>query len=221
MRHRSARVGSGRPGLRLIGKPHDTPQDLLMTVDHPDFPARIRQRDPEAIQRVVRMYLRHIFRAALGAGLDTQHAEDVTQATFATFIETAPRFEGRSHVRTWLFGILYKKIAEARRGAGRDLQMDSIDEVVEQRFKTGGGWMRPPRPIDEQVYDTEVREGIEECLEAVPSQQRMAFILREVEGLATEEICKVLGVTRTNFGVLMYRVRNRLRECLEAKGVRG
>ena len=101
------------------------------------------------------------------------------------------------------------------------MQMDSIDEVVEQRFKTGGGWMRPPRPIDEQVYDTEVREGIEECLEAVPSQQRMAFVLREVEGLATEEICKVLGVTRTNFGVLMYRVRNRLRECLEAKGVRG
>ena len=192
-----------------------------MTVDHPDFPARIRQRDPEAIQSVVRMYLRHIFRAALGAGLDTQHAEDVTQATFATFIETAPRFEGRSHVRSWLFGILYKKIAEARRGVGRDLQMDSIDEVVEQRFKTGGGWMRPPRPIDEQVYDTEVREGIEECLEAVPSQQRMAFVLREVEGLATEEICKVLGVTRTNFGVLMYRVRNRLRECLEAKGVRG
>ena len=49
----------------------------------------------------------------------------------------------------------------------------------------------------------------------------MAFILREVEGLATEEICKILGVTRTNFGVLLYRVRNRLRECLEAKGVRG
>jgi hypothetical protein len=39
----------------------------------------------------------------------------VTQDTFATFLETASRFDGRSHVRTWLFGILYKKISEARR----------------------------------------------------------------------------------------------------------
>ncbi len=192
---------------------------LVMTVDDPDFPARIREGDPEAIQIVVRMYLQQILRAARAAGLEPQHAEDVTQATFATFIETASRFEGRSHVRTWLFGILYKKVAEARRAVGRDSQMDQIDAVVEQRFKAGGSWMQPPRPADGQVWDAQVREGIEGCLDEVPSQQRMAFILREVEGLATPEICKILEVTRTNLGVVLYRVRNRLRECLEAKGI--
>ncbi len=192
-----------------------------MTVDHPDFPARIRERDAEAIQLVVRMYLGQILRAARAAGLARQHAEDVTQETFATFIETAPRFEGRSRVRTWLFGILYKKIAEARRAVACDSQMDEIDAVMERRFKAGGSWMRPPRPADGHVWDTQVREGIEGCLEKVPSQQRMVFILREVQGLETEEICKILEVTRTNLGVLLYRVRNRLRECLEAKGITG
>ena len=192
-----------------------------MTVDDPDFAARIRERDAEAIQLVVRTFLGQILRAARAAGLAPQHAEDVTQETFATFIEKAPRFEGRSRVRTWLFGILYKKIAEARRAVGRDSQMDEIDAVMEQRFKAGGSWMRPPRPADGHVWDTQVREGIEGCLEKVPSQQRMAFILREVQGLATEEICKILEVTRTNLGVLLYRVRNRLRECLEAKGITG
>ena len=49
----------------------------------------------------------------------------------------------------------------------------------------------------------------------------MTFILREVEGFGTDEICNILEVTRTNLGVLLYRVRNRLRECLEAKGVKG
>ena len=194
---------------------------LPMTVDHPAFPARICERDAEAIQLVVRMYLGQILRAARAAGLAPQHAEDVTQETFATFIETAPRFEGRSRVRTWLFGILYKKIAAARRAVGRDSQMDEIDAVMEQRFKAGGSWMRPPWPADGHVWDTQVREGIEGCLEKVPSQQRMAFILREVQGLATEEICKILEITRTNLGVLLYRVRNRLRECLEAKGITG
>ncbi len=83
--------------------------------------------------------------------------------------------EGRSHVRSWLFGILYKKVTGARRGLRRDQEMDDIDDVFEQR---------------------------------------MAFVLREVEGMDTREICKIVEVTRTNLGVLLHRVRNRLRECL-------
>ncbi len=46
-----------------------------------------------------------------------------------------------------------------------------------------------------------------------------AFVLREFEELGTEEICKILDLTRTNLGVLLHGVRNRLRECLETKGI--
>ena len=189
--------------------------------DDAEFVARIRAGDREALETVVQAYLGQILRAARAAGLSPQRAEDVAQATFVTFIEVAPRFEGRSHVRTFLFGILYKKIAEAGREVKRDRQMDAIDDVVEKRFRTDGSWQRPPRPIDLQLHDAEIREAIEDCLDGVPTQQRLAFVLREVEGLATEEMCKILDVTRTNLGVLLYRVRNRLRECLEAKGMRG
>ena len=191
-----------------------------MEMNDPQFVARIRAGDRNALRPVVEAYLGQILRAARGAGLDPQRAEEVTQATFATFIDKAEQFEGRSHVRTWLFGILYKKIAEARRELQREVQMDDIEEVVEQRFKSDGSWVRPPLPSDVQFYRTEVGELIELCLEVAPTQQRMAFTLREVEGLGTEEICKILGVTRTNLGVLLNRVRNRLRECLESKGVR-
>ncbi len=187
-------------------------------VDDPDFAARIRERDAQALEEVVRRYLPQILRAAGGAGFARQLAEDIAQDTFVTFIETAPRFEGRSHVRTWLFGILYKKIAAARRNLGRD-EMDDIEEVFEQRFDDAGSWTRPPLPVDAEVYAAEVRQGIDGCLDRVPTNQRMAFVLREVEGMHTQEICKILEVTRTNLGVLLHRVRNRLRECLEAKGI--
>ncbi len=105
-------------------------------VESPELVARIRAGDPEALQAAVHAYLSQVLRAARGAGLDPQRAEDVTQATFATFLETASRFEGRSRVRTWLFGILYNKIAEARREIAKDRKKDPIDEVVEQRFRS-------------------------------------------------------------------------------------
>ena len=188
-------------------------------VDDPDFTARIRERDAEALEEVVRLYLPQVLRAARGAGLGPQNAEDVAQNTFVTFIEAAPRFEGRSHVRTWLFGILNRKIAETRRQVRRDQALDDIEEVFEQRFNSAGSWTRPPRPVDAAIYDAEIRQGIESCLDLVPSKQRMAFVLREIEELDAEEIRKILDVTRTNLGVLLYRVRNRLRECLEAKSI--
>ena len=189
-------------------------------VEGPELARRVRERDPEALGEVVRAYLGQILRAARGAGMSPPEAEEVAQATFTTFLETAARFEGRSKVRTWLFGILYRKIAEARRGFQRDRKNDPIDDVVEARFRPDGHWAKAPMPLDDQLFGAELRRHLEECLSDASTNQRMAFLLREVQGFSTEEICKILEVSRTNLGVLLFRARNRLRECLESKGVR-
>ncbi len=189
--------------------------------DSPEFPASIRSGDSDALRAVVDAYMGQVHRAARGAGLTPQEAEEVTQGTFTTFIEAAPRFEGRSHVRTWLFGIMYKKISEARRQLSRARDLEDIDRIVESRFKADGSWSRPPRRADASLHDREIRGQISDCLDDLPTAQRAAFSFREVEGLTTSEICKILGVTSTNLGVMLYRARNRLRECLEAKGVWG
>ena len=196
-------------------------KEAAISVDDPGLAAHLRAGDREAIGAVVSAYLGQVLRAARGAGLDPHAAEDVTQATFVTFIERAPSFEGRSHVRTWLFGILYRKVAEARRAGGREQQVDDLEDVIEWRFDAKGSWIHPPRPADEQLHGSEVAHHIGECLEGVPTKQRIAFVLRETEGLGTDELCKILDVSRTNLGVLLHRARNRLRECLEAKGVEG
>ncbi len=186
-------------------------------LNHPDLAARIRERDREALGAVVDAYLDQLVRAARGAGLNLHQAEEVAQNTFATFIETAPRFEGRSHVRTWIFGILYRKIQEARRGFAKERRMDDIDEVFESRFDKNRSWSRPPRGPEDELFAKEAHREIGDCLETVPDRQRMAFVLREIEGLSTREIRKILEVSATNIGVMLFRARNRLRECLESK----
>ena len=189
----------------------------MTTLDDPELASRIRERDEQVLTAVVDAYLDQILRAARGAGLDPQQAEDIAQNTFTTFIETAPRFEGRSHVRTWIFGILYRKIQEARRGYAKDRQMDDIDDVFEARFDDKRRWSRPPSGPEDELFTKEAGREIDDCLEAVPDRQRMAFVLREVEGLSTKEICKILESSATNVGVMLFRARNRLRECLESK----
>ena len=70
------------------------------------------------------------------------------------------------------------------------------------------------------LYGAEIAKFLNDCVERLASLQRMAFVLREVEEMDTEEICKILDISHTNLGVLLYRGRNGLRECLEAEGVK-
>ena len=181
---------------------HGGTPDTTARLDDPALAARLRAGEPAALELVVQAYLPQILRAARGAGLDPSQAEDVTQATFATFIETASRFEGRSHVRTWLFGILYRKVSEQRRGTTRDREIDVLDEVMEHRFDVDGSWSRPRPTADTRVYAREIKAHLATCLDELSPAQRHAFLLREVQEFATSEICKILDVTTTNLLIL-------------------
>ena len=199
----------------------------FLTAIHPMTPAvpisaafleRLRRRDPDALGEAVRDHARPLLRAARGLGFAEQEAEDLVQDVFTTFLEKLDDFEGRSQVRTWLFGILHRKAMERRRASLKDDRMDPIGEVFESRFDANGKWARPPADLERLMLSKEIGELIRGCMDVLAVNQREAFVLREVEGLDTGEICKILDVSVTNFGVLMHRARARLRECLEAKG---
>ena len=69
-------------------------------------------------------------------GFSPGDAEDLAQDVFVTFLETVDRFEGRSEVGTWLFGILHHKAQERRRAHAREDLTDVVDEVFDGRFNT-------------------------------------------------------------------------------------
>jgi RNA polymerase sigma-70 factor (ECF subfamily) len=182
------------------------------------FLDRLRRRDPDALSEAVRDHARPLHRAARAMGFAEPEAEDLVQDVFTTFLDRLDNFEGRSQLRTWLFGILHRKAMERRRASAVDDRTDPIDEVFEARFDAGGKWTRPPEDLERLLLSKEIGALIQRCMEELPINQREAFVLREVEGIETAEICKILSVSVTNFGVLMHRARARLRECLERKG---
>ena len=194
---------------------------VATTLEAPVVTAQIRARDPVALERVVESYFAQVLRAARGAGLGAPQAEDVAQDTFTTFIEAAPRFEGRSSVRTWLFGILYKKIAAARRSLQRDRRTETIDETVPPRVDPAGTWSASGQPVETDLFHREMEGQIFTCLDEAPPRLSLAFVLREVQEIASADIRDVMGITQTNLDVMLHRIRHRVRKCLEAKGLRG
>lgn len=180
--------------------------------------ARLRLRDPDALQTVAEAHGRRIYRAARGMGHSAADAEDLAQDVFLTFLGSLDRFEGRAQIGTWLFGILHHKSLERRRAAGREELNDPIDQLFESQFDERGHWRPSPIAADRLVQAEQTGAAIALCLEELPDLQREVFHLRQVEELPAEAVSKITGQSVTHIGVLLYRARVRLRACLEEKG---
>jgi RNA polymerase sigma-70 factor (ECF subfamily) len=151
-------------------------------------------------------------------GFSPGDAEDLVQNVFVTFLETIERFEGRSKVSTWLFGILHHKAQERRRAHSREELSDSLDEAFEARFDADGAWSKPPIAADRLVAAGQTADALRDCLTGLPAQHREVFQLRQLEDLSASDVSRLLGCTVNHVGVMFHRARVRLRACLEAKG---
>lgn len=182
-----------------------------------DFVGRLQRNEKGAVEEVVEAYTKHIFRAALSMGFDGHEAQELTQNTWATFFQILERFRGDSHVRTFLFGVFYRKVQEFRRGQIKERKHDPIDDFFEEKFDESGHFHHQPLDPEKFSLASESLEQLELCLKGLSENQRLAFHLKEVECQTSSEICNILSVTNTNLGVLLFRAKNKLRECLEKK----
>jgi RNA polymerase sigma-70 factor (ECF subfamily) len=178
---------------------------------------RLHRRDPAAVEQVVRRHSADLFNGALGLGLRENAAEELVAETFATFLDAAPRFQGRSSVKTFLFGILYRKAMEKGRKSAREQAFDPIDEAFEKRFNLVGHWSQPPRGPEDENLTREVAELIGTCLKGLRPLEKAAFLLKEVEREPNESVRNALDVKDTHLRVLLFRARNKLRDCLETR----
>jgi RNA polymerase sigma-70 factor (ECF subfamily) len=154
-------------------------------------------------------------------------AEDLVQDTLLVALKTKDRFSGRSSFRTWLTSILKFKIIDHYRAGTRTKTFTDLTTFYEdgerEAFGEGGEWRRPadqmPKPwSEEQTKNLERQDfwkAFNECADKMPERIRAVFIMREVDQIDSEEICKRMDITRDNFWTIMHRARMALRKCLE------
>ena len=151
------------------------------------------------------------------------HADDVVQETLMAGLQGAANFTGGSSVRTWLIGILKHKIIDHFRRASRERPMEVSDEEgtfddFDVLFKADGhfidepqAWANPEDALSEKKFF----ETLERCMQGLPANTARVFMMREVMGHDTDDICAELSITPNNCWVLLYRARMSLRMCLQ------
>ena len=180
----------------------------------------LKNRDPGFLKTVfsdVNPYLLKMLAANRVVGLE---AQDIIQDSWQTFFSTLEKFEGRSQIKVFLGGILLNKMREHRRLQARFVNYgteENPDDVIARSFTKDGWWNAEPASPDQLIESRETLDFINECLEGLSHAQKSAFILREVESENTESICKILEVSVTHLGVLIFRAKEKLRSCLEGK----
>jgi RNA polymerase sigma-70 factor, ECF subfamily len=168
-----------------------------------------------------RTYLMKIARLELR---DEHQAEDCVSDALTQAYERRAGFRGDSSLRTWLTTILKNRIVDLLRKQWREQPLEtesSGQEEFDPLFDDSGHWAQRPSDIPDPAKLCEqgaFLDAVQHCVNRLPRRIGQVFVLREIFGSDTREICKDLGLTTSNVWVQLYRARMMLRLCLEQRG---
>ncbi len=172
----------------------------------------LRKKDKHAFAMLVDQNSNHIYRLALKMTGSEQDAEDVMQETFIKAFNHIDSFEGRSKLSTWLYRIATNEALMLLRK--RKYGVTNIDEGVE----TDDGDIMPVQIVDwcclpeRELMSEETRKILKQAAMRLSDSNRAAFLLRDVEGLSTQEAAESLGISESALKVRLMRARMQLRE---------
>lgn len=215
----SRRAGCSRGQMSVAGPDDELIHDL-------------RSGDEAAFTALVERYHAGMVRFAAVYLRDQSVAEEVAQDAWLGVLRGIGRFEGRSSLKTWIFGIVANQARSRAKRERRTVPFSSfadpgpdVPAVEPERFLPADDprwprrWDEHPRSWDgipeERCLAKETRAAVERAIEELPPGQRLVITLRDVEGWTAAEACSVLDVSETNQRVLLHRARSRVRKALE------
>ncbi len=180
-------------------------------------------KNKKIIADLFKEYADFLYNYAITRVNDARQAEDLVQETFFSALKNYDSFRGQSKASTWLIAILKNKIIDVYRKKVKEYHQDSLDDLGSTKayFDKHGHWRRDnlPGPWKNDTMDETNREEfyavLQRCLQRLKEIQRIAFVMKHMDDTDTDEICKELRITASNYWVIMHRAKLQLRDCLE------
>lgn len=190
--------------------------------------ARLRKGEEAAYRELLGRHQRMLLAIAEAVLRNRATADEVVQDTWLAVVTHLPGFDGQARLSTWIVQILLNK---ARTRAKRDRRWTSFADAMapedlghderQDCFLANGHWTAPVTRWDvldpeRIVAGRELWSYVAKALDGLPAAQRAVVTLRDVEGLDTAEIERLLGLSSANVRVLLHRGRTRLRAVINA-----
>jgi len=173
-----------------------------------------KRGDVSAFEQLVKRYDRNIFRIAQHITQNREDAEDVVQDAFLKAYENLEQFQGNSKFYTWLVRIAVNESLMKLRRRRSDRTV-SLDEDIETEEDTMPREVADWSPNPEQLYKQgELKDILRKTIQGLPASFRTVFVLRDVEGLSTEETAEALDLSIPAVKSRLLRARLQLRERL-------
>jgi RNA polymerase sigma-70 factor (ECF subfamily) len=165
-----------------------------------------QEGSPAAFEELVTRYQSKVFSMALSFTRNREAADDLAQEVFLKAYLALPRFHGKSEFGTWLYRISVNHIKDFLRKKGQAKEV-SLDDVREISFSD-----REQAEKAERDRETESRRTlVQRFVESLPEKYRIILTLRDIQGLAYEDISRVLRLSPGTVDSRLHRARRMLR----------
>lgn len=176
---------------------------------------RIASLDPMAVRLMTERNNQRLFRAAWSILGNRAEAEDAVQSAYVSALGAIGSFETRASLSTWLTRIVINEAlgrarAVARRSARLDAESVADLETYREQLMRGSIDQGP----EAALARSQMREMLERAIASLPSEFRLVFVLREVEGMSIEEVAHAMAIPSATVKTRLLRARRRLREAL-------
>jgi RNA polymerase sigma-70 factor (ECF subfamily) len=184
---------------------------------------RLQTGDEEAVRELADRYSHRIFQMALRHMKNREDAEEVTQDVLLKVYRKIDRFRGDAALSSWIYRITFNtamsrlrthraaRAAEAERD--RALAQRTHDSAEPKVSHQAADWSHMP---DEELLRHQLRDAVADALPKLPEIYRTPVVLRDIEGLSTEEASTRLRVKDQTLKSRLHRGRVMLRRQLGA-----
>jgi RNA polymerase sigma-70 factor, ECF subfamily len=204
------------PGACWIVSAGD-PKPLASTIvrdDEARLVSAAKAGDTAAFEELVNRYERKIFRLGMNITQNREDAEDVMQDAFLKSYQNLDRFQGDSRFYTWLVRIAVNEaLMKLRKRRPNQVSLDEplTDDGDDSVFRQIEDWGPSP---EKKFAQTELNEILNSVIGELDPIFRVVFLLRDVEGLSTEETAQILGISVAAVKSRLLRGRLKLRQKL-------
>ena len=151
------------------------------------------------------------------------NAQDMVQDTFVSALKAMENFRGESTEKTWLFSILKRKIIDYYRKSStkNEIPESNFNNPFQENGFMEGHWIIDRAPTlwhsttDAPLQQDEFQSILEMCMALLPDKWKAVFVLKVMEEVESNKICKEVGCTSSNLWVILHRARLQIRECIE------